>query len=299
MAATTPRPRQGTVWAQGLEFAYLELGEGPLALCLHGFPDTARTWRHLLPELASAGFRAVAPWLRGYAPTGVPGDGRYQVGALAADANALHEVLGGDSAAICIGHDWGALAAHGACVLAPERWRRVVLLATPPLAALDHAFASYEQTRRLWYAFLFQTELAERIVGRDLEGFLWNLWRDWSPGLDPTTELPSVLEALGAPDNLRAALSYYRALLNRTPLAEGLAAEQAACRAPAARPTLFLHGSDDGCIGAEVARQADGLFPPGSERGLIGGVGHFPHLEDPKSVGRAIVQFLTNPPACP
>ena len=71
---------EGRVTANDVEFAYLEAGSGPLALCLHGFPDSAWTWRHLLPALADAGFRAVAPFLRGYAPTAVPADGRYQTG---------------------------------------------------------------------------------------------------------------------------------------------------------------------------------------------------------------------------
>ena len=63
-----------SVEANGLHFAALAAGpaDGPLALCLHGFPDAAPTWRHLLPALADAGFRAVAPWMRGYAPTAVP-----------------------------------------------------------------------------------------------------------------------------------------------------------------------------------------------------------------------------------
>src|SRR5438045_6330238 len=101
--------------ANAIDFAYLACGdEGPLALCLHGFPDSAWTWRYLLPELAAAGFRAVAPFMRGYAPTDVPTDGRYQTGALAADALALHDVLGGDGDAVIVGHDWGAAATYGA-----------------------------------------------------------------------------------------------------------------------------------------------------------------------------------------
>src|SRR5688572_29425956 len=90
--------QNGTIRANGVEFAYLADGpdDGPLAMCLHGFPDTAHTYRHLLPRLAGAGFRAVAPWMRGYAPTGIPPDGHYQGGALANDANALHDALGGD-----------------------------------------------------------------------------------------------------------------------------------------------------------------------------------------------------------
>src|SRR3954466_15169720 len=113
---------QVTVSAGGLEFAALTCGDGPpesgsrrpLALCLHGFPDSAHTWRHLLPALADAGYRAVAPFQRGYAPTGVPADGAYQIGALAADANALHEALGGAEDAVLIGHDWGAAATYAA-----------------------------------------------------------------------------------------------------------------------------------------------------------------------------------------
>ena len=93
---------QGTVRGDGVELAYLACGEGPLALCLHGFPDSAHTWRHLLPELARAGFHAVAPYMRGYAPTGVAPDGRYELGALVADAVALHEALGGDERAVLI-----------------------------------------------------------------------------------------------------------------------------------------------------------------------------------------------------
>src|SRR5437660_183213 len=85
---------QGRVNANGLEFAYLEAGSGPLALCLHGFPDSAWSWRHLLSELAAAGFHAVAPFMRGYAPTQVPDDAHYYPAALGADACALHAARG-------------------------------------------------------------------------------------------------------------------------------------------------------------------------------------------------------------
>jgi pimeloyl-ACP methyl ester carboxylesterase len=102
--------RARMVAANALEFGLLEAGKGPLALCLHGFPDSARTWRHLLPSLAEAGFHAVAPFLRGYAPTAVPDDACYSLGALVADAVALHQALDGDDQAVLIGHDWGARA---------------------------------------------------------------------------------------------------------------------------------------------------------------------------------------------
>src|SRR6476660_2820468 len=104
--------RSATVRANDLEFGVLEAGSGPLALCLHGFPDSAHTWRHVLPLLAQAGYRAVAPFLRGYAPSGVPDDGRYDVGVLAVDAIEFHRALGGDEPGVIIGHDWGAPIAH-------------------------------------------------------------------------------------------------------------------------------------------------------------------------------------------
>ena len=87
---------QRTITANGLDFAFFIDGpeDGPLALCLHGFPDTAHTWRYLLPDLAAAGFKAVAPFLRGYAPTQVPADGNYQLGALVRDANGASRRLG-------------------------------------------------------------------------------------------------------------------------------------------------------------------------------------------------------------
>jgi alpha/beta hydrolase fold len=87
--------REGRVTANGLRFAYLEGGSGPLVLLLHGWPDTPHTWDHQLAALAGAGFRVVAPWLRGYPPTEIPRSGFFDIGTLATDVRELIEVLGG------------------------------------------------------------------------------------------------------------------------------------------------------------------------------------------------------------
>src|SRR5215467_3546437 len=84
---------QGQVTANRLNFAYLEAGSGPLALCLHGFPDSPWTYRYLLPMLAEAGYRGVAPFMRGYTPTEMSADGHYRTRDLVADAVALHQAL--------------------------------------------------------------------------------------------------------------------------------------------------------------------------------------------------------------
>lgn len=281
--------------ANGVRFQALAAGppDGPLALCLHGFPDAAPTWRHLLPPLAEAGFRAVAPWMRGYAPTEVPADGRYQMGAVVADAEALHEALGGDGRAVLIGHDWGAVAAYGIASFAPDRWRRVVTAAVPPAAAVGAGLLSYAQLKRSFYIWLFQTPLAEIAVGADDLAFIDGLWRDWSPGYDGSADLPTVKDALRDPANLGAAIGYYRAALGTTPPDPALDAEQASLGAIPPQPTLYLHGADDGCMGAEIAAGADAFLSPGSRMETVSGAGHFVHLERPDVVNRMILDWVT------
>lgn len=287
--------RTGRVTANDVDFAYLAAGDsGPLALCLHGFPDSAHGWRHLLPRLAEAGFRAVAPFMRGYAPTAVPADGRYQTGALAADAVALHEALDGGDDAVIIGHDWGAMATYGAANLAPGSWRRVVAAAVPPMAALFGGFTRYDQLRRSWYMFFFQNPLAEGIVAADDLGFVDRLWADWSPGYDAAEELPRVKESLRDPANLAAALGYYRAMFDPAHQDPALAAEQAATTELNPQPTLYLHGADDGCVGAELAVGVEAFLPgEGSRVEVLDRCGHFLQLERPDEFGRLVVDFLT------
>ena len=99
--------KRGTARANQLNFEYLTAGDGPLALCVHGFPDSPYSYRYLLPALAEAGYRAVASFNRGFAPTELPAD-RHHIhsSTMAADQIALHEALGGGSDAILIAHDW-------------------------------------------------------------------------------------------------------------------------------------------------------------------------------------------------
>jgi pimeloyl-ACP methyl ester carboxylesterase len=288
--------RQETVTVGDLDVAYLACGDdGPLAVCLHGFPDSAWTWRHLLPDLAAAGFRAVAPWLRGYAPTSIPADGRYQSGALARDAIELHAALGGGADAVLVGHDWGARAATGAAAHAPDRWRRVVTMAVPPAPAVAEAFLTYRQLKRSWYMFFFQHVLADFAVPADDLAFIDGLWADWSPGYaDSAEDIAHVKDSLRDPANLTAALGYYRATLQPELQSPDLAAEEAAVSSIPPQPHLYLHGVDDGCMGVEIAEKADQyLTAEGSRVELVPGTGHFLHVEAPDVVNRHIVDFVS------
>jgi pimeloyl-ACP methyl ester carboxylesterase len=293
--------RSATVRANSLQFGVLEAGSGPLALCLHGFPDSADTWRHPLPALAGVGFHAVAPFMRGYAPTAVPADDAYHLGALVADAVALHEVLGGDGNAVLIGHDWGAEAAYAAAAFAPDRWQRLVTLAVPPAALDEVLFNDYEQLKRFFYLFMFRDPagLAEAVVARDEMAYLDKLWRDWSPGFQPGEHLARVKQCLRQPASLAAALGYYRAAgatgtTSQVPgTAARYAAEQRAAARQAPQPTLYLHGARDGCIGVDLARGAKRLLAPSSRMVVIDDAGHFLHLEKPGQVNDHILTWVS------
>jgi len=290
-----PELRSREVSANGVEFAVLEAGSGPLALCLHGFPDSAHTWRHLLPVLAESGFHAVAPFMRGFAPTAVPEDGCFSLGALVADANALHDVLGGDVEAVLIGSDWGAEAAYGAAAYAPERWRRLVTLAIPPLSMDAELFTDFDQLRRFFYMFLFTQPVAEMVVSADEMAFIDRLWAEWSPGHESVEDLAFAKDCIREPDHLAAALGYYRAALGAP--AEScakFAAEQSGLAEAPPQPTLYLHGDRDGCIGVDLVRDAEAALSPGSRFSVVEEAGHFLQLERPELVNAEILDWISS-----
>jgi pimeloyl-ACP methyl ester carboxylesterase len=288
--------RARRVTANGLEFGVLEVGSGPLALCLHGFPDSAHTWRYLLPALADAGFHAAAPFMRGYAPTEIPKDGCFGLGALIADAVGLHDALDGDDRAVLVGNDWGAETAYGAAAFAPDRWRRVVTLAVPPLALDREMFADYEQLKRFFYLFFLKTPFAESVLAAEDMAFLDRLWQDWSPGYDARENLHNVKLCLRNEGNLAAAIGYYRAGepgLGQSVADGAYAAEESALVSAPPQPTLYLHGDRDGCIGLALVKDAERHLALASRMEIIADAGHFPHVEKPAAVNDRILAWVT------
>lgn len=281
------------VTANGLRFAALEEGpaDGPLALCLHGFPDHAPTWRHLLPALADAGYRAVAPWMRGYAPTQVPPDRATPPATLTADVNALHRALGGDGRAVLVGHDWGAVFAARAARAAPERWRALVTMAVPPERVFVHQPPDAAQAWRSWYTVLAQLPGAERAFLRDDLALVEQLWRDWSPGHEPDPDdLRRLKATLSDPGVMRAALSYYRGFARDAVPRPGRPRRAVV---PPPQPHLVLHGRDDGCLAAAYAEASARLLPhPRSRVEVLADAGHFLHLEAPDRVAGLVREHL-------
>jgi pimeloyl-ACP methyl ester carboxylesterase len=289
--------RHNEIEANGVRFALHETGpaDGPLVLCLHGFPDTAWTWRHLLPELGAAGFHAVAPFMRGYAPTSLAPDGRYPMGSIVADVLALHEGLGGTGDSVLIGHDWGAPAVYGAASYAPDRFRKVITGGVPPTLSFMQALFTFTQLKRSWYMFFFQTALADSVVASDDLAFIDGLWADWSPGYESSFDLEKVKDSLRAPEHLAAALAYYRTMFDPSQVTPGLEAQQAAVLQPVPKPTLYFHGVDDGCLGSEAITPAVlEYLGPGSRLLMVERAGHFAHLEQPEVVNSAILEWLAS-----
>jgi pimeloyl-ACP methyl ester carboxylesterase len=282
-------PERLTVRARGMDFGALSWGDAgdPLALLVHGYPDTAWTWRHLGPFLADRGRHAVAPFTRGYAPSDLAPDDRYRVSDQAADLLALHEELGGDERAALIGHDWGAVATWLVSSTEPGRFAKLVAMSVPPPGAIVGPLRSpgtlavaARQLGMSWYFLLNQLPESERTLGKVIP----KLWRDWSPGYDAREDLEHVFESLSGPGRRRAALRYYRNTLQR-----GI--RELAAMNPKA-PVLYLHGSDDGCAQPALGEMYADRLPAGSRFEEVPGVGHFLQLEDPERVNRLIADWI-------
>lgn len=273
----------------GATLACLVAGDGPLVLCAHGFPDCARSFRHQVPALVAAGFRVVAPSLRGYAPSSRARDGRYDVAALGADLVALARHFSPDRPARLVGHDWGALAAYAACALAPAAFSHVAAVAVPHLRVAGPRFFGRAQLRRSWYVGLFQLPfVAERRLRAGDLALVAQLGRDWSPGFTPPAgELAAVRASIRGrePD----VLGYYRALRSRhAPAALRLLRRRTRVAG------LYVHGVDDGCIGVGLCDGIERAWAaPLAVHRLDGG--HFVHQQNVEQFNRILVEFLRQP----
>lgn len=272
----------------------------PLALLLHGFPDTAHTWRHLGPRLAEAGYRVVAPFTRGYAPSGVPADGSYHVAALMSDALDLHARLGGDGRAVLVGHDWGAITGNGLAAYDASPFGRVVTMAVPPIPAMNPRrddlarWASIlpRQATLSWYTLFNQLP---RWPEQSFDRLVAHLWRRWSPGYDAAEDLRHLAAALPDRPRRSAAIGYYRAAARPWRLPATYAGPADAWLGDPRVPVLYLQGADDGALDVRWAQRVDHHLPEGSRTAVIERAGHFLQLERPDVVANRVLDFLGGP----
>ncbi len=276
--------------------------DGPVALCLHGFPDTANGWRKVAPVLAEVGWKVVAPFMRGYVPSSIPTDGSYHVGALMDDALRLLEAVGPTGRDVIIGHDWGAMAASGVAALPDNPFSKAVIMSVPPLASFQPLGRVPDagkllaqlprQALRSWYMMYFQLPW---LPERSASWVVPRLWKAWSPGYDATQDLRHVDAAIGAPDRWRAALGYYRATVRMSKPPAQYAELHDHWLLPPVLPSLYLHGTDDGCAAPDYARWVQEILPAGSAVNIVEAAGHFLQLDQPEVVAQHIVDFIGSP----
>jgi pimeloyl-ACP methyl ester carboxylesterase len=272
--------------------------DGPVVLALHGFPDSAWTWRKVAPLLAADGRRVVAPFSRGYAPSSFA-DGCYQVGALVRDVEQIAAHLGAREPVSLLGHDWGAITAYAAGSHRPDLFDAIVTIAVPPLSAATDSVRPWrswsalctavQQARCSWYIGYQQLPwLPERTFDRVVA----RLWADWSPGYDANDDLQHLREALPSVGHRTAALRYYRALLQPWHRRDEYAAEQQHIGGVPSMPVLYLHGDRDGCLLPSLAREAASALGPGSRVELVADAGHFVQLEQPVATAELVRTHL-------
>lgn len=273
---------------QPLTFGDIEDASLPLAMLVHGFPDTPSTWRHLGPFLAARGYRVVAPWLPGYdAPVSKP----VSVGTYVRHLLEVRRMYRANERAVLIGHDWGANAGYGVIATAPAAFSRFVALAVPPIAALGTGMFTYAQIKRSFYIWLIQqVGLAEAALVAP--GFWEGLWGDWSPGYDSRGDVAE-LRRYVTEDNIASVICPYRASFNTRFADPEAHTEASASMRPPPVPTLYLHGANDGAIGSDLLGDLAAHLPAsGSAFEIFDGVGHFLHLEQPELVAARVAGWL-------
>jgi pimeloyl-ACP methyl ester carboxylesterase len=288
--ASSLRPMAGAadvkfVEANGVRFAYLEEGQGPLVLLFHGFPETARSWRVVQQRLAAAGYRVVAPFMRGYPPTAFAADGDYSSGALGKDVVALIDAFG-SGPAIIVGHDWGASAVYAAATSNPEKVSKLVALAVPHARAFagDSSSFIFEAPHFL----IYQLPTTERLLWSYDFAHIDLIYRRCAPGyVAPAEVMDDIKSTLRVPGATAGVLGYYWNIFKRDP------AEAAAAAAkPISVPTLVIGGAADCVIRPSRFAKARATFTGDYRYVEFATVGHFPQLEAPEETAAAILDFI-------
>jgi len=289
-----------TIRTDVLEIAYLDGGptDGKPLLLLHGWPESPVGFERISARLHEAGFRTIAPFLRGFGATQFLSADTPRVGvaaALAQDALDLVDRLGIERCSV-IGHDWGARTGYALAALEPKRIQTVCALALAFQPRFAFQPPSYEQSRRFWYQFFMCSDKGRDRVIEDPIGFSRYQWESWSPeGWFSEEDFDSAAHTWEHPDYAAITLNGYRSRWLANELEDPRYDEVQARLHKAEQidvPTTMIQGGSDFCDPPSESAGLEHCFTHFYERIVIPGVGHFPHREAPVLVADAILQRL-------
>jgi pimeloyl-ACP methyl ester carboxylesterase len=277
--------REGYADVGDVKLHYVETGNGPLVVLLHGFPEFWYGWRLQIAPLAAAGFRVVAPDLRGYNLSSMPdGIAAYTADKLADDVRGLIRERGSESALV-VGHDWGGTAAWTLAMNHPEAVDRLAILDAAHPRKLNEGLRHPSQLKRSWYFFYFQLPggIPEHHVRARNWRFFKHFLRDASPSYTPQ-ELDRYVEAWSRPGAAKAMIDYYRAAVR-------LGSKQGPIQ-PVLAPTLVVWGQRDRYLGPTLAEPHHDDVPNLDRVERVPDASHWVHHDAAERVNQLLIEFF-------
>jgi len=274
--------RDGYAEVGDVRLHYVEAGDGPLVVLLHGFPEFWYGWRRQIAPLAAAGFRVVAPDLRGYNLSSKPdGVTAYSAGELAADIRGLIHERGAESALVA-GHDWGGTAAWTLAMNHPEVVDRLAILNAAHPRKLNEGLRHPSQLRRSWYFFYFQLPgVPEHHVQADGWRFFQDFLEDAQPRYTPE-EIERYVEAWAQPEAARMMINYYRCAVRH-----GSGEIH-----PITAPTLVIWGERDRYLGSALAEPHEDDVPNLDRVERLPDASHWVHHDEAARVNQLLTEFF-------
>ena len=271
----------------GITLHYVEAGEGPLVLLLHGFPEFWFGWRRQIAPLAAAGFRVVAPDTRGYNLSSRPeGVDAYSVDLLAEDIRGLVHALGATSANV-VGHDWGGSIAWATATNHPEVVDRLAILNAAHPRRLQEGLHHPSQLRKSWYFFFFAIPgLPEDVVHARDWHFFRHFLHDANPPFTPE-ETERYLEAWSQPGAATAMIDYYRSSVKES---SKQAKEE---HPPIQAPTLVIWGERDRYLGENLAEPDREDVPNLDRVERLEDASHWVHHDEAERVNQLLIDFFS------
>ena len=263
---------------------YVEKGEGPLVVLLHGFPEFWFEWREQIPALADAGFRVVAPDMRGYNLSSKPsGVSNYKSEVVAKDiADLIHHL--GEESAVLVGHDWGAAIAWFVAMQTPEVVDRLAIINVPHPKRMLQGLQTPKQIKKSWYMFFFQLPfIPEKALSRDDYAAGRKIFKTDPKRPYSDEDIERYVEAWRQPGALTGMLNYYRAAFRTNP--------RAAMDMPKIeKPVLVIWGKGDTALGEELAEPPADLVP-NARLEWLPDASHWSPNDEPEKVNSLLIDF--------